>query len=102
MGEIKLKLKKQPDFPLEADSISPDNFAGKTVTEIKKLILYHGNIEVKLGDFFDVTGKTSEVNDIKIVIDGNLSNVKRIGERMNGGEIVINGDVGMATIVKKA
>jgi len=95
MSEIKLKLKKQPDFPLEADSISPDNFAGKTAADIKKLILYHGNKEVKLGDFFDVTGKTSNVNDIKIIIDGDLSNIKRIGEKMSGGEIVINGDVGM-------
>jgi formylmethanofuran dehydrogenase subunit C len=32
---------------------------------------------------------------LKIIIDGDLSNVKRIGEKMTGGEIVINGDVGM-------
>jgi len=29
MAEIKLKIKKKLDFPLEADSITPDNFAAK-------------------------------------------------------------------------
>ena len=95
MGEIKLKLKKQPSVPLEADVITPDNFAGKTAAEIKKLGLFHGKDEVKLGDFFDVSGKSTEKDDTKIIIDGNLSYVKRIGEKMSNGEIVINGNVGM-------
>ncbi|MFW9970740.1 MAG: formylmethanofuran dehydrogenase subunit C [Candidatus Odinarchaeota archaeon] len=95
MSEIKLKLKKVPDFPLEAETISPDKFAGKTLAEIKKLIVYHGNEEKTIGDFFEVSGNGGQTNDIKIIVDGDLSNVKRIGERMTGGEIVINGDVGM-------
>ena len=95
MAEIKLKLKKEPEYPLEAEVISPDQFAGKSAAQIKKLIVYHGNEEKTLGDFFDVTGNGSEINDIKIVIDGNLSNVKRIGEKMTSGEIIVNGNVGM-------
>ena len=95
MGEIKLKLKVEPTFPLEAETISPDKFAGKTETQIKNLIIYHANEEKTIGNFFDVKGKGEEVNDIKIIIDGDLSKVKRIGEKMTGGEIIINGDVGM-------
>jgi formylmethanofuran dehydrogenase subunit C len=95
MAEIKLKLKKKHKFPLEVDVISPDQFAGKTAAEIKKFEVYHGNEVKKLGDFFDVSGKGGEINDTKIIIDGNVSNVKRIGEKMSGGEIVINSDVGM-------
>ncbi|MFX1501016.1 MAG: formylmethanofuran dehydrogenase subunit C [Promethearchaeota archaeon] len=95
MAEIKLKLKTEPEFPLEAESISPDKFTGKSAVEIKKLVVYHGNEEKALGDFFDVSGNGGEINEIKIIIEGNLSNVKRIGEKMTGGEIVINGDVGM-------
>ena len=95
MGEIKLKLKLEPTFPLEAESISTDKFAGKTETQIKNLIVYHGNEEKSIGNFFDVKGKGEEVNDIKIIIEGNLSKVKRIGEKMTGGEIIINSDVGM-------
>jgi len=95
MAEIKLKLKKQPTFPLEAEIITPDNFVGKTAAEIKKLELYMGNTVVKLGDFFDVSGKSTEIKDTKIIIEGDLKNVKRIGEKMSGGEILINGNIGM-------
>jgi len=95
VAEIKLKLKKQPIFPLEADSITPDNFAGKNIDEIKGLIIYHGKEEEKIGDYFDVSGESSEINDLKIIIEGDLSNIKRIGEKMTSGEIIINGNVGM-------
>ena len=95
MTEVKLKLKKNPEFPLEAETITPDKFAGKSAVDIKKLIVYHGNEERKLGDFFDVSGSGGEVNDTKIIIDGDLSDVKRIGEKMTGGEIVVNGNIGM-------
>jgi formylmethanofuran dehydrogenase subunit C len=95
VAEIKLKLKKEPEFPLEAESISPNNFAGKTLTEIKKLVIFHANEELTIGDFFDVSGKAGEIDDTKIVIDGDLFKVKRIGEKMTGGEIIVNGNVGM-------
>jgi len=95
MAEIKLKLKKEPEFPLEAEAISPDQFANKTGAEIKKLTVYHGNEEKSIGDYFDVSGKAGDVEDLKITIDGDLSMVKRIGEKMTGGEIIINGNVGM-------
>lgn len=95
VAEIKLKLKKEPEFPLEAETISPDQFANKTVADIKKLTVYHGNEEKSIGDYFDVSGKAGDVGDLKITIDGDLSMVKRIGEKMTGGAIVINGNVGM-------
>jgi formylmethanofuran dehydrogenase subunit C len=95
MSEVKLKLKKEPDFPLEADNISPDQFTGKTIAEIKKLVVYHGNEEKILGDYFDISGKAGDLAEMKIELEGELSNIKRIGEKMSGGEIVINGNVGM-------
>jgi formylmethanofuran dehydrogenase subunit C len=95
MEEVKLKLKKNPTYPLEAESITPDKFAGKTSAQIKKLIVYHGNEEKTIGDFFDVSGNGGEVNETRILIEGDLSNIKRIGEKMINGEIVINGNVGM-------
>jgi len=95
MPEIKLKFKKNVDFPVEAEVITPDIFAGKSPAEIKKLEVFHGNEAKTLGDFFDISGKTGEIADTKIVIDGDVSNVKRIGEKMTGGEIIINSSVGM-------
>ncbi|MFX1348922.1 MAG: formylmethanofuran dehydrogenase subunit C [Promethearchaeota archaeon] len=95
MAEVKLELKKNPEYPLEAETISPDKFSGKSTAEIKKLIVYNGNEEKTLGDFFNISGNGGEINDTKIIIEGDVSNVKRIGEKMTGGEIVINGNVGM-------
>ena len=95
MAEIKLKLKEKPKFPLEAESISPDNFAGKSAADIRKLVVYHGNEEKTIGDYFTVSGSGGELNEIKIIIEGDLSNIKRIGEKMTDGEIVIYGNVGM-------
>jgi formylmethanofuran dehydrogenase subunit C len=95
MAEIKMKLRKEPEFPLEADSISPDNFVGKSLADIKKLVVYYGNQELTIGDFFDISGNNGDLKNLKIIIDGNLSKVKRIGESMSGGEIIVNGNVGM-------
>jgi len=95
MVEIKLKLKKEPRYPLEAETITPDYFAGKSIKEIKEAILFHGNQSVKLEEFFEVSGTSDDIKETKILIEGNLSKVKRIGQGMTGGEIVINGDVGM-------
>ncbi len=95
MTEVKLKLKEKKKIPIEAESITPDNFAGKSAAEIKKLILYCGNEKLSINDIFIVSGKGGEVEDTKIIIDGDLSNIKRIGEKMTAGMIIINGNVGM-------
>lgn len=96
MAEIKLKLKKKLDsIPMEADVITPDNLAGKSVDDIKKLTLFLGNTQVKLGEYFDVAGTSQDKKDTKIIIDGDLSKVKRIGEKMTAGEIIVNSNIGM-------
>ena len=95
MGEIKLKLLKEPELPLEADIITPDKFKGKTLDEIKSMKLYLGNQTVKLSEFFEIESMTDKNNNLTIIINGNLANIKRIGEKMSTGEIIINGNVGM-------
>ncbi|MHA1594945.1 MAG: formylmethanofuran dehydrogenase subunit C [Candidatus Baldrarchaeia archaeon] len=96
MGEIILRPKSLPKVPLEADVISPDVFAGKSLDEIKKLEIWKGNKKVPLSEFFEVEGSPSEkVEDVRIIIDGNVARVKWIGKGMSAGEIVIKGDAGM-------
>ena len=72
MAEVKLKLKNVPDVVIEAESITPDNFAGKSADEIKKITVFLGNQEVPLGDLFDVSGTAGEKDDTKIIIDSLL------------------------------
>ncbi len=96
MEEIILKPKIQPKEGIEAEVISPDIFAGKDVDEIEHLAIFHGNRKETLKDFFDVSGtKIDDAADIRIIIDGDVSRTKRIGENMKSGEIIIKGDVDM-------
>ncbi len=92
MSEIILKPKAQPEVPLEANNITPDAFSGKSIDEIKNIDVWFGNEKASLSEFFDVEGEPSEnASEIKIIIDGDVSKTKRIGEGMTTGEIVIKG-----------
>lgn len=97
MKEIFLKLKEVPKFSIEAENITPDDFSNKSKEEIENITIYYANKKARLGNFFDVEGNAlnAKPSEIRIIIEGNLSKIKRIGERMTSGEIYIKGDVGM-------
>lgn len=91
-----LSLRKVPDIPLEADTITPTHFAGKSVKEIKAISVQHGNETLTLGDFFDISGESGPTADeTEILVKGDLKSVKMIGKGMNGGRITVEGDTGM-------
>jgi formylmethanofuran dehydrogenase subunit C len=81
---------------LEAECITPDTFAGKTLEEIKALKVWEGNTTHPLGKFFDVVGSVApSAADQAIVINGNVPRVKYIGSRMTAGAVLCKGDVDM-------
>ncbi len=82
---------RQPEAPLEAEAITPDNFHGKSTDEIARLPVMHGNESAILGDFFDVDGEGTA----EIILNGDLSRIKSIAARMTRGKVTVNGDVGM-------
>ncbi|MHA1961738.1 MAG: formylmethanofuran dehydrogenase subunit C [Candidatus Thorarchaeota archaeon] len=93
---VYLKLTQVPDIPVEADTITPSHFAGKSVDEIKKLHVLHGNQTVELGSFFSVEGESGPTADeTEISVSGDLRQVKMIGKGMNGGRITVEGNTGM-------
>ena len=89
--EITLRLREPTTIPIEADSICPDHFVGHSQTEIEALPAFYGRRKVTLGDLFTVDGENSD----NIVIAGDLSHVKHIGQGMSRGQITVHGDVGM-------
>ena len=92
---ITLKLKISPDIPVEAESIIPDNFKDKTAKEICELPVWCGNRQETLGGYFEVNIDADYSGDLpKIVIQGDLSRFKRIGQGMTGGEIEIQSSIG--------
>lgn len=96
MKEITLVLRKTPALSLEAETINPDSFAGKKIGEIRELEVQHGNKKLPLGEFFRVGGAhAAEAEELRIILEGDLSRVKGIGYGMKNGEILIKGNAGM-------
>ena len=99
MQNITLKSKYDGRISVEAEVITPDNFSGKDAKEIGEMDLFMGNKTVKLKDIFEVeSSENSSENspkDTEIIIKGNTDRIKRIGEGMTSGKIVIEGDVDM-------
>ncbi|WP_456482449.1 formylmethanofuran dehydrogenase subunit C [Methanopyrus sp.] len=95
MKEVVLTPKDEPDVPLEAEVISPDELAGKSEDEIASLEVHEGNRTVELGEYFDVEGNAGDSpEETRIVIDGDAPWVKLVGYGMSAGEVVIEGDAG--------
>ncbi|AUB55105.1 formylmethanofuran dehydrogenase subunit C [Methanobacterium subterraneum] len=93
---ITLTPKEQPEVPIEIDTITPDSLAGKTIDEIKNIPILHGNGQVPLAEFFEVEGEAgATAAETKILIDGDVSQTKRIGQGMTAGEITVKGNVNM-------
>ncbi len=84
---------KKFELPVQAESINPDVFQGKSVDEIASLTVWEGNKQKQLCDLFKI--EETAVEAPSITINGDVSEVRRIGQGMKNGEIVINGNAGM-------
>ena len=84
---------KKFQFPIHAECINPDVFQGKSVKEIASLIVWEGNKKKILGDLFKIEETSAETPNI--TINGDVSEVRRVGQGMKTGEIIINGNAGM-------
>jgi formylmethanofuran dehydrogenase subunit C len=79
-------------IPVEAECITPNGLAGKTLGEITALLVQHGNAQVALGEFFRVDGDAA---DQRLVLEGDCSRVKWVGAGMTSGSLTVEGNVGM-------
>jgi len=96
MGKIEIAPLEKPRVPVEAEVISPDVFAGKSLEEIGNLEMWRGNKKKKLKELFRISGDAGGTpSEVTIIINGDVSFVKRIGQGMTAGEIIIKGNVGM-------
>ena len=96
MQKVTLTLREKNRIPIVADSITPDNFAGLSDRDIEQIPVWHGNSQVFLGDIFEVVVDGSDTpENVVIEINGDVSRIKRIGQGMTAGEIIINGNVDM-------
>src|SRR5574337_244249 len=101
MQTVTIKPRKEIRISVEAENISPDKFAGKTEKEIESLEAWMGNQKTTLGELFSVKAEgQAPAADTKLLLEGDFSRVKRIGEGMSAGLIMIKGNVDMHVGVK--
>jgi len=82
---------------VEAEAISPDVFRSLGIREIEELEVWQGPERHPLAEFFDVEVRGEGSGETRIVIDGDVSRVKRIGQEMTSGSIEVRGSAGMHT-----
>lgn len=102
MRRIKLALVKSPRVALEVEKLLPTLLAEMSVDEVMSVEVQYGNKKKQTGDFFQVEIVDEDLppgekpdGDTVLEFSGELGKVKRIGEALQEGSIVVNGNVGM-------
>lgn len=95
MATLILKPKHEFTVPVEVEKIIPDNIAGKSLDEVFKIRVYEGNRRRTLGELFEVSGEIAEKPaEQEIIFQRNTHKIRRIGEEMSAGKIIVEGDAG--------
>ena len=81
----------QTQVPVEIEGLTPDRVRSKTLDDIRRIEIFHGNRKVALDIMFDVAGDAS---DEAMVFEGDLSGVHWIGAHMRSGHVHIQGPAG--------
>jgi len=81
----------QTTIPIEVEGLIPSAVTGKSLGEIERLKIAHGNREVPLAELFRASGDPA---DERIEMRGDLSGVHGIGAGMDHGEIRVLGSAG--------
>jgi formylmethanofuran dehydrogenase subunit C len=88
---LTLTLRHRPDQRLDLSPLVPHGLAGKTAREIEQIDVQTTRRRVKVGDVFRL--RMGDVEQIRI--QGGCDRLDYIGREMSGGEILVEGDVGV-------
>jgi formylmethanofuran dehydrogenase subunit C len=88
---IKLTYRGNTSIPVEIEGLTPDWSCDKSLGEIERLEIFHGNEKLPLAEMFAVAG---DAGDKRFEFEGDLSGVHWIGAHMRSGTISVHGPVG--------
>lgn len=96
---VTLSLKEVPPVPIEAESLIPEHVAGKDEAHIGRLPLLVGKMPETVADWFHVSVSQAEATaenagHTALVLRGDLTRFKRLGEGMSRGRMVVDGPAG--------
>lgn len=88
---LRLIYQAKTSIPVEIEGLTPDWARGKTLADIQRFEIFHGNRKLTLAEMFQVSG---DANDLRFDFEGDLSGVHWIGAGMTTGQIQIQGSAG--------
>jgi formylmethanofuran dehydrogenase subunit C len=88
---LTLAYSPSSSLPVDVEGITPDRLGDKSLSEIQRIAVVHGNRHVPLAELFRLSGDPS---DRRIEFRGDLGGVHRLGAGMTSGEIVVHGGAG--------
>jgi formylmethanofuran dehydrogenase subunit C len=88
---LRLSYRGETFVPVEVEGLTPDWACDKSLAEIERFEIFHGNRKVPLAEMFAVAGDAS---DKRIDVEGDLSGVHWLGAHMQSGELHIHGPAG--------
>jgi formylmethanofuran dehydrogenase subunit C len=96
MSTVTITAKGTHELYLEAYNVTPDAFAGKTPAEIAEIECHEGNYKGTLGEYFEIAGAAgATAEETTIIVNGDCKKIKRIGQKMSAGEVIVEGDCDM-------
>ena len=86
-----LKYKAETAVPVEVEGLVPAAVRDKSLTEIEKFTIFHGNRKLPLAELFAVSG---DAGDGRMEFEGDLTGVHWIGAKLGEGSIRVAGPAG--------
>ncbi len=84
-------LRQRPDQRLDLSQLVPHHLTGKTAAQIERLELQTTRVRVNVGEIFRL--RMGDAGRIRI--EGACDRFDRVGQAMTGGEVLVEGDVGI-------
>jgi formylmethanofuran dehydrogenase subunit C len=88
---LRLSYHGETAVPVEIEGLTPDWACDKSLAEIERFEIFHGNRKIPLGEMFRVAG---DAGDKQFEFDGDLKGVHWIGAQMSSGQIHVQGSAG--------
>ena len=88
---LSLTYTAETSVPVEVEGLTPTWASDKSLDEIERFEIFHGNRKLPLAEMFEVEGNAS---DLRFDFHGNLYGVHWIGAHMTEGHVQIHGPAG--------
>jgi formylmethanofuran dehydrogenase subunit C len=88
---LTLTLREGLDHRLDLSPLVPHALAGKTIGQIERMELQTGHRPINLADVFRV--RAGDIEQIRI--QGGCDRLDYVGQAMNSGELIVEGNVGI-------